>query len=70
MLMRVAQNRIGLDLMLSCAWQAQGNESEQPRQLYQVLEQKQVSVGATSIMGTDHVYVIPGGEAGKKDKKK
>ena len=50
------------------------SESEVPRQLYQVLEQKQVSVGANSIMGADHVYVIPGGAGeaagGKKDKKK
>ena len=47
----------------------------------QVLEQKQASVGANTIMGTDHVYVIPGTatatggagaapEQGKKDKKK
>ena len=55
-----------------------GVESEQPqqqRQLYKVLEQKQVSVGASALMGTDHVYVIPSeegqGPAGKnKDRKK
>lgn len=29
----------------------------------QVLEQKQASVGANTIMGTDHVYVIPGAGA-------
>ncbi|KXZ47434.1 hypothetical protein GPECTOR_35g872 [Gonium pectorale] len=37
-------------------------EPEGPRQLYTVLEQKQVAVGATGIMGTDHVYVIPGAD--------
>lgn len=55
-----------------------GVESEQPqqqKQLYKVLEQKQVSVGASSLMGTDHVYVIPSEEGqgpagGKKDRKK
>jgi hypothetical protein len=37
----------------------------------QVLEQKQASVGANTIMGTDHVYVIPGqeGQAKKGEKK-
>ncbi|KAG2445639.1 hypothetical protein HXX76_000249 [Chlamydomonas incerta] len=37
-------------------------DAEGPRQLYTVLEQKQVSVGTGGIMGTDHVYVIPGGD--------
>ncbi|GLI58730.1 hypothetical protein VaNZ11_000484 [Volvox africanus] len=41
-------------------------DAEMPRQLYTVLEQKQVAVGTTGIMGTDHVYVIPG--AGAADK--
>lgn len=41
-------------------------DAEGPRQLYTVLEQKQVSVGTTGIMGTDHVYVIPGAGAGDK----
>lgn len=47
------------------------SESEAPKQLYQVLEQKQASVGANTIMGTDHVYVIPGqeGQAKKGEKK-
>ncbi|KAL4431297.1 hypothetical protein ABPG75_006553 [Micractinium tetrahymenae] len=31
-----------------------------PRQLYTVLEQKQASVGAGALMGSDHTYVIPG----------
>jgi len=39
------------------------SDSEQPKQLYQVLEQKQASVGAGTILGTDHVYVIPGSSA-------
>ncbi|KAL4438493.1 hypothetical protein ABPG77_000141 [Micractinium sp. CCAP 211/92] len=33
-----------------------------PRQLYTVLEQKQASVGAGALMGSDHTYVIPGKE--------
>ncbi len=41
-----------------------------PRQLYTVLEQKQVSVGTAGIMGTDHVYVIPGAGGADKAKKK
>ncbi|GLC45024.1 hypothetical protein PLESTB_001460500 [Pleodorina starrii] len=39
-------------------------DAEGPRQLYTVLEQKQVAVGTSGIMGTDHVYVIPGAGAG------
>lgn len=42
-----------------------------PRQLYQVLEQKNASVGAHALMGSDHVYVIPGADkkaAGGKNK--
>lgn len=34
-------------------------ESEQPRQLYQVLEEKKTSLTG-ALLGTDHVYVIPG----------
>ncbi|EFJ51039.1 hypothetical protein VOLCADRAFT_57823, partial [Volvox carteri f. nagariensis] len=33
-------------------------DAEGPRQLYTVLEQKQVAVGTTGIMGTDHVYFL------------
>lgn len=36
-----------------------------PGQLYTVLEQKQVNVGS-GIMGTDHVYVVPGAEGSKE----
>ncbi|KAG1665007.1 hypothetical protein FOA52_014687 [Chlamydomonas sp. UWO 241] len=64
------------DTMLNLRKQS---ESEAPKQLYQVLEQKHTGVGANTIMGTDHVYVIPGtqtadggegaGKAGKGSKK-
>lgn len=38
-----------------------GSESEAPQpQLYTVLEQKQTGVGAGTLFGSDHVYVIPG----------
>lgn len=52
-----------------CCWlllQA-GTESAQAPQLYTVLEQRKASVGA-GLMGTDHVYVLPGqeGAAGKR----
>mmetsp|Transcript_20111 Transcript_20111/g.34621 ORF Transcript_20111/g.34621 Transcript_20111/m.34621 type:complete len:627 (-) Transcript_20111:353-2233(-) len=44
-----------------------GNESNEPRQLYQVLEQKAVPIGQNTLLGTDHIYVMPGAEAkGKK----
>lgn len=36
-----------------------GTESAQQPSLYTVLEQKKASVG-TGLMGTDHVYVLPG----------
>lgn len=44
-----------------------GTESAQAPQLYTVLEQRKASVGA-GLMGTDHVYVLPGqeGAAGKR----
>ena len=37
---------------------------EAPKQLYQVLEQQKTGVGATGIMGSSHVYVVPGGDGG------
>lgn len=37
-----------------------------PRQLYTVLEQKQANVGAGTLMGSDHTYVIPGKEGKEK----
>lgn len=40
-------------------------EDEGPKQLYQVLEQKKTSVG-TSLMGSEHTYVVPGAEGGEK----
>jgi hypothetical protein len=42
-----------------------GTESAQHPQLYTVLEQRKASVG-TGLLGTEHTYVIPGGEAGKR----
>lgn len=39
-----------------------GTESAQNPQLYTVLEQRKAAVGQ-GLMGTDHVYVIPGGAA-------
>jgi hypothetical protein len=41
-----------------CVYQA-GTESAQAPQLYTVLEQRKANVGA-GLMGTDHVYVLPG----------
>lgn len=35
-------------------------ESQAPKQLYQVLEQKATNVGADGIMGSSHTYVVPG----------
>lgn len=45
-------------LHLCLVFQA-GTESAQAPQLYTVLEQRKASVGA-GLMGTDHVYVLPG----------
>lgn len=45
-----------------------GAESSEPRQLYQVLEQKAAPIGQTTLLGTDHVYVIPGQEKKKPAK--
>ncbi|KAF5840669.1 hypothetical protein DUNSADRAFT_15912 [Dunaliella salina] len=36
-----------------------GHETEQP-QLYQVLEQRQAPLAPGTLLGTDHVYVLPG----------
>lgn len=51
------------------ATEAVGSEQ---RSLYTVLEQKQVSVGANTLMGSDHVYVVPptGGADIRKPTKK
>lgn len=38
--------------------------SEGPKQLYTVLEQQKAAVGASTLMGSEHTYVIPG--AGKE----
>lgn len=38
-----------------------GTESAQAPQLYTVLEQRKATVGA-GLMGTDHVYVMPGAD--------
>lgn len=38
------------------------------KQLYTVLEQKQAAVGQTNVMGSDHVYVLPGAENALKEK--
>jgi hypothetical protein len=52
--------------MYACCMAAQaGTESAQHPQLYTVLEQRKASVG-TGLLGTDHTYVIPGAEAGKR----
>jgi len=43
-----------------------------PKVLYQVLEQQAAAVGSGGILGTDHVYVVPGAEGsqdGGKEKK-
>ncbi|KAI7836288.1 hypothetical protein COHA_009837 [Chlorella ohadii] len=42
--------------------------SEGPKQLYTVLEQQKANVGAGTLMGSEHTYVIPGagGAAGKE----
>ena len=40
--------------------------SEGPRQLYTVLEQQKASVGAGTLMGSEHTYVIPGTQQGKE----
>uniref|UniRef100_A0A7S0RWY4 PSP proline-rich domain-containing protein n=1 Tax=Chlamydomonas leiostraca TaxID=1034604 RepID=A0A7S0RWY4_9CHLO len=45
-----------------------GAESSEPRQLYQVLEQKAAPIGQATLLGTDHVYVIPGQEKKKPAK--
>ncbi len=39
-----------------------------PKQLYTVLEQQKANVGAGTLMGSEHTYVIPGagGAAGKE----
>ncbi|KAF6264232.1 hypothetical protein COO60DRAFT_1621623 [Scenedesmus sp. NREL 46B-D3] len=42
-----------------------GTESAQHPQLYTVLEQRKANVG-TGLLGTDHTYVIPGAEGGKR----
>lgn len=44
-----------------------GSETSEPRQLYTVLEQKQVPIAQGSLLTTDHVYVLPDQ---KKDKKR
>lgn len=44
-------------------------ESAEPRPLYQVLEQKAVPIAPGTIMGTDHVYVIPGATEKAKEKR-
>ena len=36
--------------------------AEKEKALYTVLEQQAAQVGAAGIMGSDHTYVIPGGE--------
>ena len=35
------------------------------RPLYQVLEQRAAGVGAGALMGSDHTYVLPAGEANR-----
>ncbi len=45
-----------------CPTSAQGNESERP--LYTVLEQRAAPIAPGTLLGTDHVYVIPGQEKG------
>jgi hypothetical protein len=47
-----------------CVVQA-GTESAQHPQLYTVLEQRKASVG-TGLLGTEHTYVMPGAEGGKR----
>ena len=41
-----------------------------PKQLYTVLEQQKANVGAGTLMGSEHTYVIPGagGAAAGKEK--
>lgn len=39
-----------------------GTESAQAPQLYTVLEQRKASALGAGLMGTDHVYVMPGQE--------
>jgi splicing factor 3B subunit 2 len=39
---------------------------EAQQQLYQVLEEQKAGVGAAGIMGSDHVYVVPGTTGDKK----
>lgn len=42
-----------------------GAESSEPRPLYTVLEQRAAPIGQGTLLGTDHVYVIPGGDKKK-----
>ncbi|PSC74600.1 Splicing factor 3B subunit 2 [Micractinium conductrix] len=45
------------------------SEAAAPKQLYTVLEQQKAAVGAGTLMGSEHTYVIPGKEgAAGKDK--
>jgi hypothetical protein len=45
----------------------QGNESAEPqRPLYTVLEQRAAPLAPGTLLGTDHVYVIPGTQTAEK----
>jgi splicing factor 3B subunit 2 len=35
-----------------------------PQPLYRVLETRKAEVGSGTLLGTDHVYVVPGAEGG------
>jgi splicing factor 3B subunit 2 len=43
-----------------------GTDSAMAPQLFTVLEQRKAAVGQSTLMGTEHVYVIPGQEQKKK----